>query len=115
MITERTIQIQDRINEDYEKFIHEVLLLKDEDIIHKAAEIAFYNKIKDFFFDNLDGKFGSFKGALIDNILNYQGNTIEKLYDTYLKHKYFKDSNFFKNVVVYELVVTAFTDWSKTK
>lgn len=113
MITERTIQIQDRINEDYEKLIHEVLLLTDENMINKAAEIAFYNKIKDFFFDNLDSEFGNFKGVLYDKILNYPRNIIEKLYNTYLNHKYFKDSNFFNDAVVSELIVTAFTDWSK--
>lgn len=94
MTKEKLEKVRERIAKDYKPLVEECLKQDKLDIIHDAYRLAHYNEIADFF-DNIDYEYPPFDEEIFDNILNYEGNVIEKVWDSWLSYSHPERYNFF--------------------
>lgn len=94
MTKEKLEKVLERIAKDYKPLIEEYLKKKKIEIINDAYRLAHYNEIADYF-DNVDYEYPPFDEEIFDNILNYEGNVIEKVWDGWLSYSHPERYNFF--------------------
>jgi len=87
-------ELQAKIRSDYEELIAPFLKLKPKEIINHAYELAHYNEIADLF-ENLDVDSDWFDDTVIDNLINYQGNILIRIYRSWMNYAHPENYNFF--------------------
>lgn len=94
MTKEKLEQIQARMEKDYKELIEEYLKKNKTDIINDAYRLAHFNEIVDFF-DCIDEEYPPLEEEEIDKILDYQGNAIYNVFDSWLNYGHPERYNFF--------------------
>ena len=94
MTEQKLEQVRERIAKDYKPLVEEYLKKEKIEIINDAYRLAHYNEIVDFF-DNVDYEYPPFDEEIFDRILNYEGNVILKVWESWLDYSHPERFNFF--------------------
>ena len=107
MNKEKIEKLQHKLEEDYMVLIAPYIMLKPVEIINDAYRLAHYNEIVDFF-DNVDEEYPPFDEMIFDNMLNYDGNIIEKIWKDWLDYSHPERYNFFCYEDLCDIIVWSF-------
>ena len=94
MTKKKLEKVQKRIEKDYQKIVEVMLELDKTDIINDAYRLAHYNEVADFF-DCIDYEYPPFEEDVFDHILKYDGNAIQRVWESWLEYCHPERYNFF--------------------
>lgn len=94
MTNEKLEQFKKRVEKDYNELINKFKGLEKSTIINSAYEIACYNEIADLC-DDEDTDYLMLDERTIDLMISFEGNTIQKIWVSWLNYRHPERYNFF--------------------